>query len=175
MILVTVALDEVADLEARIDFLPRIVLELLDAETDALVDLVDVDDDCLDFVALLQHFARMIDLARPGKVRDVDHAVDAFLQFHERTVSCHVADRALDLLADHVADFDLVPRIGLELADAERDLLLVLVYAENHGLDLLAEREHVGRARDALGPGELRDVNEALRRPPRFQRTRRKA
>ena len=158
----TVPLTRSPTLKRRVDFLPRIVLELLDAETDALVGLVDIDDDGFDFVALLEHFARMIDLAGPGNVRDVDHAVDAFFEFHERTVGGQVADRALDLVPDHVADFDLVPRIGLELADAEGDLLLVAIDAEDDGFDFLAERENVGRARDALGPGEFGDVDEAF-------------
>ena len=95
-------------------------------------------------------------------VGDVDHAVDAFFQLHERAVGGHVADRALDLLADLVAVLDLVPRIGLELADAEGDLLLFLVDAEHDGFEFLADGEHVGRARDALGPGEFGDVDEAF-------------
>ena len=51
------AVDEVADLVVRVDVLPRIVAQLLDAEADALVRLVDVDDDGFDFVALLEDFA----------------------------------------------------------------------------------------------------------------------
>jgi hypothetical protein len=50
---------------------------------------------------------------------------------------------------------DLVPRVGLELADAEADLLFVAVDAENDGLQLLADGEDIARARDALGPREL--------------------
>ncbi len=155
------ALDEIADLEATVDFLPGIVLELFDAEADALVDLVDVDDDGFEFVALFEGFARVVDLAGPGKVGHVNHAVDAFFQFHKRAVGGHVADGALDLLADHVADFDLVPWVRLELADAEGDLLLVFVDAEDHRFDFLAEREHVERTGDALGPREFGDVDEA--------------
>ena len=78
-------------------FLPRIVVELFDAEADALVGLVDLEDHGLDFVALLEHFGRVIDLARPGDVGDVDHAVDAFLQFDEGAVAGEVANLALDL------------------------------------------------------------------------------
>ena len=48
--------------------------------------------DRLDLVTLLEHFARMIDLARPAHVGDVDHAVDAFLEFDEGAVGGHVAD-----------------------------------------------------------------------------------
>ena len=134
------AFDEIADLVFRVDVLPRIVLELFDAEADALVGLVDVDDHGFDLVVLLEDFARVIDLAGPAQVGHVDHAVDAFLQFHERAVGGHVADLALDLLADGVALLDLVPRIGFELADAEGDLLLFLVDAEHDGFDFLALR-----------------------------------
>jgi hypothetical protein len=50
----------------------------------------------LDFVPFLQHLGRMIDLARPGNVGDVDHAVEPFLQFQEGAVAGQVADLALD-------------------------------------------------------------------------------
>ena len=33
----------------------------------------------------------------------MDHAVDPFLQFDEGAVGRHIANRALNLLADHVA------------------------------------------------------------------------
>ena len=140
----------------RFDLLPRIAFELLDAEADALVLLVDVDDHGFEFVALFDHLGRVIDLLRPRHVGDVDHAVDAFFQLHERTVSGEVADGALDLAADLVAVFDFVPRIGLELADAEGDFLLLFVDAEHDGFEFLADGEHVGRAGDALGPARVR-------------------
>ena len=95
-------------------------------------------------------------------VGDVDHAVDAFFEFDEGAVGGEVADLALDLRADRVAVLDVVPGIGVELADAEGDLLLFLVDAEHDGFDFLADGEHVGRARDALGPGEFGDVDEAF-------------
>ena len=52
------ALDQIAHLEAGVDVGPWIVLELLDAQADALVRLVDVDDDGFDFLALLEDLAR---------------------------------------------------------------------------------------------------------------------
>ncbi len=169
------AFDEVADLVLGLDVLPRIVLELLESEADALVGLVDVDDDGFDLVALLEDLGRMIDLLRPAQVGDVHHAVDAFLELHERAVGRHVADLALHLLADDVALLDLVPRVGFELADAERNLLLLLVDAEHDGFDFLAERENVGRTGDALRPGEFGNVDEGLRLHARSRRTRRRA
>jgi hypothetical protein len=48
-----------------------------------------------------------------------------------------VAHGPLDLFADRVTVLDLVPRIGLELADAEADFLLVAVDAEDDGLRMV--------------------------------------
>ena len=88
----------------------------------------------------------------------MDHAVDAFFQFHKRTVSGEVADRALDGGADRVAEFDFVPWVRIELAHAEGDLLLLDADAENDGLDFLADLEHVARAGDALDPAEFGNI-----------------
>ena len=88
----------------------------------------------------------MIDLARPGHVGDVDHAVDAFLQFDEGAVAGEVADLALDLGADGIFASAAVPRIGFELADAEGDFLLLAVDAEHDGFDFLVRLEHVAAA-----------------------------
>ena len=54
----------------------------------------------------------------------------------------------------------LVPRVGFELAQAEGDLLLLAVDAEDDGLDLLVRLEHVGRFGDALGPGQFGDMDQ---------------
>ena len=69
--------------------------------------------DRFDFVALLKDFARMIDLSGPAQIGDVDHAVDAFFEFHERAVGGHVANLAFDVAADREFLLDLVPRIRL--------------------------------------------------------------
>ena len=94
--------DEVADLVELVDVLPRIGRELLHADGDALVGLVDFEHDGLDFVALLEHFGGVVDLAGPGHVGDVDHAVDAFFEFDEGAVAGEVADLALDVGAGRV-------------------------------------------------------------------------
>ncbi len=73
---------------------PRILVELLEAEADALLLLVDVQHDALDLVALLEHLVGVGDLLGPGHVRDVQQAVDARLDLDERAVVGEVADRA---------------------------------------------------------------------------------
>ena len=56
----------------------------------------------------------------------------------------------------------MVPRVVVQLADAEADLLLVLVDAEHHSLDLLIFLEDLGGLGVFLGPGQLGDVHEAF-------------
>src|SRR5262249_46189681 len=70
--------DEVADLVELINGFPRILADLLEANRDTLIGLVHFEHDGFDFIALLQDFRRMVDLARPRNVRDVDHAIETF-------------------------------------------------------------------------------------------------
>ena len=59
--------------------------ELLDANGDALVFAVDLQHLRLDIQPLLLHLGRVVDLASPGDVGDVDHGVESLLQTHEST------------------------------------------------------------------------------------------
>jgi hypothetical protein len=68
---------------------------------------------------------------RPRHLGDVDQALDALLQLDECAV---VGDRdhaALDAVADPVLLLDALPRIGLELLQAERDALLLGIEVEH--------------------------------------------
>ena len=110
---------EIANLVFLVNGLPRVFGQLFDPKTYPLIHLVDVDNDGLDFVALLKHFAGMIDLAGPAQIGHVNHAVNAFLQFHERAIGGHVANLTFNLAADGKLLLDFIPRIGLELAQAQ--------------------------------------------------------
>ena len=92
----------------------------------------------------------------------MDHAVDAFFQFHKRAVGGEVADLALDAGRGRILRRDHVPRVGVELADGEGNFLVFLAHAEDGRFHFLADREHVRGAGDALGPGEFGNVNEAF-------------
>ena len=156
------AFHEIADLVFLVDVLPRVFAQLFNAEADALVRLVDVDNFGFDFFALFQDFARLIDLLRPAQVGDVNHSVDAFIEFDERAVSGHVADLAFHAAADGEFLLDLVPRIRLELTQAERNFLFLLIYAEHDGLDFLAHGQNVGRTHVPFRPRKFGDVDETF-------------
>ncbi len=94
----------------------------------------------------------MGDLLGPGHVGDVEQAVDAGLDLHERAVVGQVADGAVDDGAGGILLGDELPGVDLGLLHAQRDLVLVLVDLEDHHLDLFALADHLGRVVDAPGP-----------------------
>ncbi len=79
------------------DAFPRIGLELLHAEADALGLRVEADDLHLDLLADLQRLGRVVD-APPGDVGDVQQAVDA-AEIDEGAVVGDVLDHAVEDLA----------------------------------------------------------------------------
>src|SRR3954468_9959025 len=88
------ALELVAHVVGVHHALPRVLLGLLEAQGDALAVAVDVEHLDLDGLADRQHLGRVIDV-RPGKLGDVDQAVDA-VEVHERAEVDDVRDLALD-------------------------------------------------------------------------------
>src|SRR5690606_29525211 len=156
------ALDLGAERIAALDVVPRIRLELLDAQRELLVLLVDLEDDRLHLVALLELLAGVLDLLRPRDVRDVHEAVDALLESDEDPEVGDVADRAAHVGADRVLLLDQAPRVRLDLLHAERDLPVALVDVEHDGVHDVADVDHLRRVLDPLGPRHLRHVHEAL-------------
>ena len=66
------ALNQLADLEPVMGVVPGVLLDLLDSQGKALVLLVDVEDDGLDFLSLAIHLGGMLQPLGPGNVRNVD-------------------------------------------------------------------------------------------------------
>ena len=142
--------------------LPRVLGELLDAEGDALLVLVDGQDDGLQDISLLDHLVGVADLAGPGHVADMEQAVDALLDLHERAVVGEVADAAPDDGADGVLLLHQIPGVLLDLLHAERDLLLLGVHVEDHHVHDVALVDDLVRVVDAACPRHLGDMDEPL-------------
>ena len=70
----------------------------------------------------------------------------------ERAGGGKVADLALHQGTDRIFTGDNFPRVLFHLAHAEGNLLLFGIHAQNHGIHLIPERQHVGGTLDALGP-----------------------
>ena len=135
--------NNIADLVEIIDVCPGILFDLLETEGDSLLLRVDVENDGFDFIADLEHFVRVVDLACPGHVGDVDHSVDVVFDFDERAVAGHVADFAFDAAAGRIFLSQNFPRIAGLLTESEGDLLAFLVDVENDRLNLFADTNDI--------------------------------
>src|SRR6267378_2241077 len=118
---------------------PRILGRLLEAERDALVLGVDVQDHDIHRVTLLHDFRRMLNPLGPRHVRDVNQSVDAGLDLDERAKAREVANLAVETRPDRILLRQHHPRILLRLLHAEGDLLLVRIDLEHDRLDCLTD------------------------------------
>ena len=156
------ALDNIADLVELFDVFPGVIFQLLQTEADALLIGIDVQNDSFDFVANVQKFGGVVDLAGPGHIGDMDHAVDIVFDFNKSTVGGHVADFADDLAADRMLFEEHFPRVAVELTQAQADALVFLVDVVNNGFNGFTLADDFGRLGDALGPGHFGHVDHTF-------------
>src|SRR5262249_14166391 len=140
---------------------PGVGLDLLDAQGDLLLLLVDVQDLHLDLVAGGHQLRRVVDALGPAHLADVDQPLDARFQLDEGAVAHDVDDLAGVPAADGVLLLDVLPRARRLVLEAERDLLLVLVHGEDVHLELLVDVDDLVRVGDAA-PAHVGDVQEAV-------------
>ncbi len=141
--------------------LPRVAHGLLEAERDAALDRIDFEHLHFDFLRGRDDLAGVHVLLRPRHFGDVDEALDARLQLHERAVVGDVGDAALELGADRELGLDALPRIVEQLLHAERDAVRLVVDLDDLDLHRLADVEHLGRVVDAA-PRDVGDVQQAV-------------
>ena len=96
-----------------------------------------------------------------GQLGDVDQALDAVLDAHERTERDELGDLARDDLTDGVGPGEVLPRVLLRRLQRQGDTLAVHVDVEHLDGDLLADLDDLGRVVDVL-PGQLGDVDETV-------------
>src|SRR6185436_19987388 len=132
-------------------------------QTDLALRRVDRDHLGLQRLARLHEGLRILD-AVLGELGDVDQPFHALLDLHERAEVEHLDHLGVDDLASRVVVRDAIPRIGNQLLDAQRHLrlLAVEVDVQNDRLDLVALLIELRRVLHALGPGQIRHVNEAV-------------
>src|SRR5215471_9077450 len=155
------ALDDRAGRILLDEDLPRIAHGLLEAERDAALDRIDLEDLHLHLLRGGNDLAGMHVLLGPRHLGDVDEPLDARLELDERAVVRDVGHAALEAGADRELGFDALPRIGLQLLHAERDAVGLVVDLDDLDLHLLADVEHLGRVIDAP-PCDVGDVQQAV-------------
>src|SRR5664279_1513606 len=140
---------------------PRILLRLLHAERDLLLVRIDLEHHRLDHFADRHELRRVTDVARPAHLADVHESFDARLELDERAVVRDRHDLPLDPRAHRILLGDVLPRVALQLLEAERDALALPIDVENLDLELLTDVHQLGRMRDAP-PRHVGDVEESI-------------
>src|SRR2546430_1285914 len=146
---------------ALLDRRPRVGLDLLHPERDALGGAVDVEDDHVDLVAHVHQLRRMAHAARPRHLRDVDEPLDAGLQLDERTVIGEAHHLAAGLRARRERLLDALPRVRRLLLVAERDAARLAVEVQHDHLDLVTDLKDLRRVPHAP-PAHVGDVQEPV-------------
>ena len=140
---------------------PRVGLDLLEAERDAPRRRIDAEHHRVDRVADVEDLRRVLDALAPRHLGDVDQPFDARLELDEGAVVGQADDLAAHARADRVAVHHVRPRIGDELLVAERDALGRRVVLEHDHVDLVVDLEQLGRMADAA-PRHVGDVQQAV-------------
>ncbi len=143
------------------EFLPRVGLALLEAERDAAALLVDIEHHDFDFLAGVHDLGRIDVLVGPVHLRDVHQALDAVLDLDEGAVVGDVGDLAEHARVGRIAARDVLPRIGAELLQAQRDARALAIELQDAHIDLIADLDDFGGMLDAL-PGHVGDVQQAV-------------
>src|SRR5262245_54076645 len=141
--------------------LPRVGFGLLEAERDAAIVGVDVEDLDVDLLPDLEELRGMRDPLRPRHLGDVHQTLEAGLDLDECPVVGDALHLAVHAGADGQALGDRAPRVRHDLLHAERHPLALRVVLEDDDLHVVADVDHLGRMTDAR-PRHVGDVEQAI-------------
>src|SRR5215469_3771199 len=129
------------------------------AEAHLLLFHVDLDD--LEFV-----FVVLLELRRLAVVAhcfgDVAETLHTLGNLDERAELSRAQHLAVHHVAHAMGGEEALPDVGLELLDAQREAAVLRLDAENDSLHFFALLHDLGRMLDALGPAQVRNVNQAV-------------
>src|SRR5208282_3385137 len=151
-------LHDLADLVLLEPLAPDVV-HLLDAERDAAIIRIDLQDLGGDRFALFENFMRVLDALRPAYVADVHQTVKAFFDFNESAELRDVADFAGDDSAHGIFFRHEQPGIGQRLLDAQRNAAITGLDVQNHDVDFFADFGDLRGMLGFFGPAHLSDVD----------------
>src|SRR6476646_2832511 len=136
--------------------------ELLDAERNAFLLDIDIEDLGLDHVTLLVFLDHLLARTFPVEVGQVDHAVHVAIEAEEETKLGLVLHLAFDCGARRMFLDEHFPRVAHGLFEAERNTPFHRIDFENLHFDFLRGRHDRARVNILLRPGHFGHMDQAL-------------
>src|SRR5690349_10828821 len=141
--------------------LPRVLLHLLHAETDAARARIDAQHFNLDHVAGIDYLARMLHALGPAHLRNMDETFNARLELNKRTVISNACNASTHTRTNRKTFLDAGPRIGQQLLVTERHALAVTIKLQHFDLDRVADFEELIRVLKP-SPRHISHVQQAI-------------
>src|SRR4030042_6038798 len=104
----------------------------------------------------------MLDLLRPGHLRDMDQPVHAFVKADENPEIRNRLHFSFDRGPDRVLLFKERPGIRLDLFHPEGDTPFDRIAVKDHHLHLVSDMGYSGRVLRFLTPGQFGDMNQSF-------------
>src|SRR5690606_25046969 len=140
----------------------RIARHLLDAERDALLLDIDVENLRLHHVATVVLLDDLLARTVPVEVGEVHHAVHIAFEADEQAEFGLVLDFAFDDRANRMVALEGVPGVLQRLLETQRDAALGRIDFQHDHIDLLCGRQDLAGMDVLLRPRHFGDVDEAF-------------
>ena len=140
---------------------PGIRFDLFEAQRNLLFGLVDLQDHGFHDVSDGHHLGRMPDMLRPRHLRDVHQPLDALFQLHKRAVVGDAHHLAPHLFSDRIFLLHVLPRIGRQLLQSQRNPVPFGLVVEDLHLQLISDSDQL-RGMTHPAPRHVRDVEQSI-------------
>src|SRR4029079_1974385 len=134
-----------ADLVTLVQRLPRILLHLLHAETDASRSWIHAEHFDLDHVARVNYLAGMLDALGQAHLGNMDEPFYTALEFYKRAVVGNARDFSRHARAHRKTFFDAGPRIRQQLLVTKRNALAFTIKLQDFHLNRVAHMKQLIR------------------------------
>ncbi len=136
--------------------------ELLDAQRDAFLFLIHIEDDGFDLVALLVVLDGFFARTLPVEIGKMRHAVDIAVEADEQAEFGDVLDFTFNDRALRILGGKGHPRILLHLLEAQRNAALGRVDFQDLNLNRFRRGKDLARMHVLLRPAHFRNMDEAF-------------
>jgi len=156
------ALDHITQTVQAVNIFPRILGKLLHTQGNTLILNINLDNNRVHFVALLNHFTRMVNFTGPAHIRNMNHPVNAFFEFHKSTIGCKVSNLSADTSTWRIIMCSHIPWIYIQLSQTEGNLLVILLNSQNNSVYFVPNAQNFARLSNSLCPGHFCNMNKTF-------------